>query len=227
VRAGERADVEYFLESAGLGLSAIVMPAGQHFRKKRVAKLAALIRRLFGNTEWQVRVELDDGKVLQARTRLVTASNAPLAGLSFLVAPDAKMDDGLLDVALYDEMSTAELSAHFLATRNGQRADDPRIRFHRSRQVVIHADDTLPIVSDIDPIDERRNLTIDLVPQALHVIVGNGPALMLPVEAVPAVALLAGAPAAAGGDSSATSTPPAEPAPVPAPGSEPPADEAP
>jgi diacylglycerol kinase (ATP) len=198
---GKRSDAEYFLESSSLGLSAVVMPAGQDLRKGRFADLTALLHKLFEVKPGPIEIELDNGEKVAANSRVVTVSNAPLIGLNMLIAPEAKMDDGLLDVGVYDDMATTELAKYFIATTNGRRAHDAHVRFYRARRVVIRAAERLPVVSDAEELEDRQELEIEVLPRALKAIVGNGIALSLPVEAVPAVPPLAGPePAAAGKD---------------------------
>src|SRR5258708_7547675 len=139
VCAGERRDVQYFLEAAGLGLSAVVLPAGQDIRKGRFSDLTAKLRQLFELKPGPVELELDGKETITANSRVVTVSNAPLIGMNMLIAPDAKMDDGLLDIAVYDDMATSDLASYFLATTNGKRAYHPNVRFYRAQRVVIRA----------------------------------------------------------------------------------------
>ncbi len=192
VRADEKPEVEYFLESAGIGLSAIVLPAGQELRKGRLAKIPRALRRLFEFKPGPIEVELDNGQVITAHSSLVTVSNAPLLGLNFMVAPDARMDDGLLDVAVYDGMTATDLTGYFLKTTNGRRAYNPNVQFFRSRCATIRSGQSLPVASDADVIEERKVLEIEIEPQALNAIVGKGIALTLPVEAVQSAPPLAG-----------------------------------
>ena len=192
VCAGERSDVEYFLETAGLGLSAVVLPAGQDIRKGRLGNLSAALRKLFELKQGPMEFELDGKETLTANSRVVTVSNAPLVGMNLLIAPEAKMDDGLLDIAVYDDMANSELATYFLATTNGRRAYHPNVRFYRARRVVIRSGVRLPVMSDKDMIEDRQQLEIELIPRAINAIVGNGMALSLPVESVPSVPPLAG-----------------------------------
>jgi len=196
VRANEKPEVEYFLESAGIGLSAIVLPAGQELRKGRLAKLPSALRRLFEFKPGPIEVELDNGEKITAHSSLVTVSNAPLLGLNFNVAPDAKMDDGMLDIAVYDGMTATDLTKYFLKTTNGRRAYDPSVKYFRSSKATIRSGQSLPVASDADVVEERKVLEIEVVHDALIAIVGQGSALSLPVEAVASTPPLAGEQAA-------------------------------
>jgi diacylglycerol kinase (ATP) len=197
-------DVEYFLESAGLGLSAVVLPAGQALSKGRLWKVSSALRKLFELKPGLVELELDSGEKITANTQMVTVSNAPLIGLNMLVAPDAKMDDGLLDVAVYDDMTTTDLTSYFLATTEGRRAYNSHVRYWRACRVVIRSSQDMPAVADKDAVSEGQKagkgqaakkgqeLEIEVLPRAINAVVGDGVALTLPVEAVASVPPLAG-----------------------------------
>jgi diacylglycerol kinase (ATP) len=192
IRADAKPDIEYFLETAGVGLSAIAFPAGQAATKSGLGGLPSALRKLFDYKPGPVQIELDDGETIQANSQLVTVSNAPLMGLNFLIAPEAKMDDGLLDIAVYDDMGKTDLLGYFMATREGKRADNPKVRFYRSRKVRVRSQQAAPVVSDKDAIPAERVLDIELLPQALRMVVGKGSGLDLPVDAVQSVPPLSG-----------------------------------
>jgi YegS/Rv2252/BmrU family lipid kinase len=192
VRANQKPDVEYFLESAGIGLSAIVLPAGQNLRHGRVAKLPRALRRLFEFKPGAVEVELDNGERIIANSSLVTVSNAPLLGMNYMVAPDAKMDDGLLDIAVYDGMTGTDLTSHFMKITGGRRAYNPNVKYFRSGKATIRSNQSLPVASDTDVVPERKVLEIEVEAGAVSAIVGNGIALSRPVEAVQSTPPLAG-----------------------------------
>jgi len=79
---------------------------------------------------------------------LAIVANTPRAGAALVVAPQAKVDDGLLDVRVYDEMSQPTLAAHFLAVKVGTAAEDPRVHCSSGRKVVIRSAIPLPVVVD-------------------------------------------------------------------------------
>jgi len=181
----------YFLETAGVGLM-IALPAGQNVKKGRWGKLPSAFRQLLALSDNPITIELDSGEVLETKVQLVTVSNAPLYAVSNLIAPEAKMDDGLLDVALYDGLSDSELAAYFLQTANGQRVANPNVRFYRARHVQIRAAQDLPVTADNVELPSRHVLDLEVAPRALTAIVGKGTGLAWPVEAVRSVPPLAG-----------------------------------
>ncbi len=192
VVSNEKPETECFLESAGIGLSAIIIPAGHALEKGRWGTLPLTVRKLFDTKPAPIQVTLDDKEPIHAYSQIVTVSSAPLMGSNIMVAPDAKMDDGLLDVAIYDGMTKTDLLQHFMNASNGSRADDSKIKFYRARRVRISANEELEANADKDVIQGKRVLEIEIMPHALSVIAGKGIALSLPVEAVPSVPPLSG-----------------------------------
>ena len=138
IRATNKPKRPYFLETSGLGLS-IALPAGQNIKKGLLGKLPEDFRKMFDLGAPPTQIELDNGEKIETKVKLVTVSNAPLTGLNNLIAPDAKMDDGLFDLAIYDGLNDLELAKYFLSTANGQRVSNPNVRFYRTRRVHIRS----------------------------------------------------------------------------------------
>ena len=182
----------YFLESAGVGLSALAAPLGQAAEKGQLQRFVASLGKMFTFQGAEVCVACDDNPPLEAHTQVVTVSNAPLLGKNMLVAPDAKADDGLFDVAVYDGLSKYELERHFLAIANGTRIDDPRVSFRRAQRVQISASAPLAANADLNVLDAEQRWALDVLPGALAVVVGKGIGLTFPVDAAPSVPPLSG-----------------------------------
>jgi YegS/Rv2252/BmrU family lipid kinase len=182
VHTNQSQHAEYFLECAGVGLSAIGALGGQAFEKRRWRALPKVLQRFFEARLGRMQVELDD-RVIEASTRIVTVCNAPLLGGNMLAAPGAKMDDGYLDVSVYDGMGDAALVGHFLAA-SSHTANE--LAIYRARRVRITTEQAVLANSDMSVSSERHVIEIDVLPAALAMIVGNGIALTIPVESAPA-----------------------------------------
>lgn len=172
---------EYFLESAGVGLSAIAALAGQSYVKRRWRVLPRAIQRYFDGELGTMRIEMD-GTVIQASTRIVTVSNAPLTANNMLAAPDAKMDDGYLDVSIYDGMGDTALISHFRAA-TAHKPDD--LKIYRARHIRITSEEPQAGHADMNIAAPSTVMEIEVMPGALSMIVGNGIGLTIPVESAP------------------------------------------
>lgn len=188
----EKPKVEYFMETVGLGLTGIVFSAVQAAQKGRLGGLPHALRKFFDSKPGPVQIELDDGETILASSQLVTVSNAPLMGLNFLIAPMAKMDDGLLDVAVYEDMGKTDLLAYFVAISNGKRADNPNIKYYRARKVRIRSRSSDAVDADKNALPDQKVLDIELLSHALTMVAGKGVALELPIKAVQSVPPLSG-----------------------------------
>jgi diacylglycerol kinase (ATP) len=211
---------EYFLETVGVGLSAIAAMSGQAFEKRRWSMLPEGLHKYFESKPGTMKVEMD-GVVVEASTRTVTVSNAPLMGNNMLAAPGARMDDGFLDVQTYDRMGDASLVKHFLGA---VRESAPALKSYRARHVRITSQEPVLANFGSDQTRSRNVIEIEIVPRALSIICGNGVGLSVPVESAPSAPMFATRPpasnaaanhAAAGNGAAgngAASKPPAAPA---------------
>jgi len=181
--SNDKPHVTYFLEGAGTGLSAIAALTGQSLEKHEWRILPQALRKFFETKPGIMRVDMD-GTVVEAATQIVTASNAPMMGKNLMVAPGAKMDDGMLDVVLYDGMGEAALVKHFMAASNGAPEELP---VHRARRVRITTDQPVHAHADKDLNAKQRVVEMEILPRSLTVIAGNGIGLSMPVEAAPSV----------------------------------------
>src|SRR4029434_4376976 len=109
-----------------------------------------------------MRVEMD-GEVVDASTQMVTISNAPLMGNQMLAVPGAKMDDGLLDVQVYDGMGDAALVKHFKAASSGSPQE---LKTYQVRRVRITSEEPVLINSDMNITPEQRVIEMEVVPGA-------------------------------------------------------------
>jgi diacylglycerol kinase (ATP) len=79
---------------------------------------------------------------------MITVANGPYTGLGLTLAPEARLDDGLLDVRVVGRFSTIELVRHFWSIAFGRRAYHPRISTDRARRVRIEAARPLLVRAD-------------------------------------------------------------------------------
>jgi YegS/Rv2252/BmrU family lipid kinase len=99
----------------------------------------------------------------------VAAANASTYGGGMVMAPDARLDDGLLDVVMSERTSRA----HFLRTLpdifKGTHVRDPSVQVVRGREVRISADRPFVVYADGDPIGELP-ATLGVLPGAVRVL---------------------------------------------------------
>jgi diacylglycerol kinase (ATP) len=86
----------------------------------------------------QYRVQAD-GKKLEFKAMLCAVANASSFGGGMLIAPEAKVDDGLLDLFVVHEISRPELIRIFPKVYTGGHVDHPAVEFIRAKSIHLEA----------------------------------------------------------------------------------------
>jgi YegS/Rv2252/BmrU family lipid kinase len=92
----------YFFMVSAVGLTATLYPIISDVPQGKLWGIKdALMTFLRFNPSPIVNLTLDDESKIEVKTMLVTVANTPISGVKNLVAPDASLEDGLLDIAVY------------------------------------------------------------------------------------------------------------------------------
>jgi diacylglycerol kinase (ATP) len=163
---------QIFLEVAGIGFEAALFPAAEEIKSSNFLKtlrgvVSGLIT-VFTFKPVRLKIALDDGERHQYHAIQVTICNAPFYGAHFHAAPDALMDDGLLDVIIYRHFSKLEYIKHAISISQGRREMQPKIRRRRVKSLRITADHLVEIQADGLP-HGYTPANISIAPGALHV----------------------------------------------------------
>jgi YegS/Rv2252/BmrU family lipid kinase len=170
-RAGKR----YFLEAAGVGLDAGLfgyfdqLDSGRS--RIRVARAAWRFLRQLGSP--RVTVEFE-GRAIRTHAPMISIANGPYVGAAYAIAPDARIDDGLLDVIVFRRTSIPRVLLHLAMVAGGRPLPPPkqarvlrvpwvRVTKRRGRPLAVHLDGT-PM--GITPVEAHA------APGALRVITG-------------------------------------------------------
>lgn len=158
-----------FFESASVGLNAAVFSEASGLEK---GDRRSIIRTVWVAVRYRgsrMRIELDD-RTVRTRALTVAISNGPYTGAGMTVAPEARLDDGRLDVRVFERFSKFELARHFLSIMFGRRAYAPRVSTYRSRFVRISSAHPLPARADSHDVGSTP-VEFGVKPRALRVIV--------------------------------------------------------
>ena len=115
-----------------------------------------------------------DGETISSRALLIAVTNSRQYGNGALIAPDARLDDGQLDMVLIQERTP--LATLWAARRlfNGTLAKAKGIIIKRVTQATIGADQPLRFHVDGEPVTETSTtLTLRIHPGALRIKGGN------------------------------------------------------
>jgi hypothetical protein len=157
-----------------VGLAAALMPVGEDVEKRRWRDLVRVLPPAVEMAPTDVTVRLDGSRATRrTRSLLVEVTNAPRVGAGLLVAPEARLDDGLLRVAVYEELEQAALAARFLALKAGLAQESARIARAAAQRLRVCAATPLPVLAD-SKIVGTTPATFSVLPGALSVVAGRG-----------------------------------------------------
>ncbi len=171
-----------FFEMATIGLGAALMPVGEATKDKQWAEVAKALPQAVDMTLAKSTVVLDGvAPGLESSSMLLTVCNTPRAAAAYPMAPEARMDDGLLDVTVYPGMEQAALLIHFAGLAHGLPAPEVELQRYQAQEIQINTEPKLPVSADSKVIGTTP-ASFTLLPEMLLVIAGNGPGLSHPVD---------------------------------------------
>jgi YegS/Rv2252/BmrU family lipid kinase len=92
-----------------------------------------------------------DGRASRLRGWLVAVANGPSYGGGMLVAPDASLADGLLEVVVVHAVGKLEFLRTFPKLFSGRHVEHPAVAVHRAARVELDADRPLAVYADGEP----------------------------------------------------------------------------
>jgi diacylglycerol kinase (ATP) len=167
---GAPARSRWFAGVMGAGFDAVVNERANGWRRPRgrLRYPLATARELPVFRPRPYELTLDDGPVERTRAMLVTVANTPSYGGGMRVCPQARPDDGLLDVLVLEPVSRAELVRFLPSVYSGGHVDHPKVSIRRARSVRVSAPDIVAYADGerVGPLP----LTCTVVPGALRVL---------------------------------------------------------
>jgi len=161
-----------FTNGVGVGFDALVAVESRKISRLTglpLYLLAVLRTLLLTYRTPAVRIALDDQTISQEIT-MIAIANGRCYGGGFWVAPQAEVQDGLLDVVTargLGRLAILRLLPHVI---KGTHLDKEPVRSYRSRHVVIESEEPLPMHADGELWPAASRIEIELIPGKLRVI---------------------------------------------------------
>jgi len=143
-----RANDEYFVQLAGVGLDAEVVRQTTPDSKKALGPMSYLLTlaQVAARQPPRIRIEPVDGATRKGSFVLV--GNGRLYGGPFVVFKDARLDDGLLDVLVFQNQSHWDLIRYFQAIAFGNHPGLPDVEYFQSRGLRLTSREPVPVEID-------------------------------------------------------------------------------
>jgi len=139
----------FFFELTAIGLVAALYPKANKLVDGQLSKLKDVALTLIHQEpDPEVFLTLDDESKIKVNTMLVVVSNAPMFGANFLVAPDASLKDGFLDVSVYPGFSKTELLAYYTQIRAEGFSANEKVQRYRASKLEIKTNPKMDVMAD-------------------------------------------------------------------------------
>jgi YegS/Rv2252/BmrU family lipid kinase len=167
-------DDDRFVVMGGIGFDAAMLRDADPKLKEHVGAVAYVVSgfRHLRRRVTRFRLRLDDRPPLERTGQGILIGNLGRLQGGLPVMPDARPDDGLLDVGVLQTRTVLDwlaLAARVLLRR---RRKDPQLELFQARRVEVSCDRPQPVERDGDPLDTPRDhVVVEVVPAALTLCV--------------------------------------------------------
>ena len=160
----------WFANFAGAGISGAIARDANASSKALGGRASFMVSTVKVFARWK---SADVEAVVGAESRRgrmfeIVAMNGPYAAGGMRIAPDASLDDGLLDCVLFGDVTKLDFVTTFPKIYSGRHLAHPKIELVRGSTVSVESDPPLPVVLD----GEQPGTTparFEIVPGALRV----------------------------------------------------------
>lgn len=169
---------EYFDNTLGIGFDAVVTIRSHQLPLLRgfLMYLTAVIQTIVLNHDpLEMQIEADGQKWVQGNL-LLTACNGPREGGGFLIAPDARLDDGLLHYAMIKTVGRLMMFRLVPEVMKGTHGNFKQVVLGSCKKMTVATDRAMYIHADGEIYtsfgSNLRKVTIEVLPGALKVVRG-------------------------------------------------------
>ncbi|MBN2117700.1 MAG: diacylglycerol kinase family lipid kinase [Anaerolineales bacterium] len=174
----ERGHQEYFDNTIGIGFDTIVTIHSRRLPVVRgfVLYLTAVIQTILLNHNFmRMQIETEDRKWEQSNV-LLTMCNGPREGGGFMLAPEAKVDDGILHYAMIRNVSRPMMFRLLPEVMKGTHGRFKQVTMGSCKKMSVTSDRPMYIHTDGEIYSgfgtEIRKVTFEVLPNALKVVRG-------------------------------------------------------
>jgi diacylglycerol kinase family enzyme/membrane-associated phospholipid phosphatase len=168
---GDSLDTDRFAVMAGLGLDAAIMSDAPSHLKAQIGWTAYLVSaaKNINHPSVKVRICLDDDEPVERRVRTVVVGNVGMLQANIPLLPDARPDDGLLDVVVIAPRRVTQWPLVFWRVMTRTKRTEMYLERFTGRKVEITAAVDVQRQLDGDGIGPGRSLTAEVEPGCLLV----------------------------------------------------------
>ncbi|TFG95295.1 MAG: diacylglycerol kinase family lipid kinase [Calditrichales bacterium] len=170
-KAGER----YFLNGLGIGFDAWVVQETLNIKNLRgtAVYLYAVLKTIYTYVAPKIKISFN-GTTREENLFMITAGNGTSLGGGFKLTPNAKVDDGLLDLNIVRNLKKWEIYQNLIGVYAGNHVNLPQVTTARTDWMRVDSEEGFAAHVDGELLSlNLKSLDIQLLPKALEVVVAD------------------------------------------------------
>jgi len=138
----------YFVNVMGFGfVTDVACTAARFSRTGDFSYIIGVLHRVLGLKTYELALDLDDKRITDANC-FVEFCNSRYTGGDMLMAPDARIDDGLFDVVVAGPVSRLSLIATLPKIFKGRHGENRAVRFYQGRRARVQTRPSKDLLPD-------------------------------------------------------------------------------
>jgi len=156
----------YFMNIVGLGFVVDIAKAAIPLKwMGNVAYTLATLIKLVKLKAKKTILEID-GEKIERDAIFVEVANSRYTGTTFLVAPKAELDDGLLDVVILNKISRLKLLRLFTTIYDGSHINFSEVEYIQAKKVKVIEEESNPLIPDGEVLGQTP-VSFECLPKAV------------------------------------------------------------
>ena len=163
-----------FVNTLGVGFDAEVahtVRGAPPFLKERAAYLWAVSRTLSKLETPHATIDVDGRAFYRGPALLASVQNGPRTGGSFLFAPDARVDDGLLDLVVAGEVGRRAIPGLLARVMQGRHTNHPEVHLTAGRHITIAWEEPRAAHMEGELLEAEARFDVSILPASLNVFI--------------------------------------------------------
>ncbi|MBE9468270.1 MAG: diacylglycerol kinase family lipid kinase [Bacteroidetes bacterium] len=164
---------EKFVNVAGIGFDAHVSHIFANYGKRGPLPYVKIAAEEFPKYRAQKYKISIDGKSVYRKAFLISFANSSQFGNNAYISPEAKIDDGLIDVCIFKNFPIVE-SPRLAVMLFDKRLDKSKyMEIVKGREITITHENSIIAHIDGEPVSFGKEINVKIIPQSLNVIVSE------------------------------------------------------
>lgn len=135
----------------------------------KVSYILGIIFTVFKYRAKNIRIDID-GQVFEKKTLLVAVANGKYYGGGMIPAPDAKIDDGIFDICVIDDLSKIKILSFFPKIIKGRHGELKEVSFYKGKRIAISSEKEIALNVDGE-VSIVKEVTFEVKPKSIRVVI--------------------------------------------------------